>query len=836
MMPPTGPIAAHRDRYLALLGDALLDLHYLDNEARIGYLTSLPPGATPDADVLRDPIRKLEIPYRRLFQSRIAGRSGDQARGGTYNPYTDMGRAALDHLRASLVDVVERGVPGDVAECGVGRGGGGIFLRACLDAYDVPDRTVWMIDPFLASDPDAPDDHQAMVRLRADLNLVREGFERFGVFDERVRFLQGAYRSTLADAPLGQLALLRVGLSAAYDAGTVLGRLLPKVAEGGIVIVEGVDRPTVEGRLRTFLDGLPEPVALEHVDWNTVAWRVGAPVASAPTTEPGPDPVHHRVPLPTPAPGPPDADRVDLSVVVVFYDMAREAKRTLQSLARSYQRGIDDLTYEVIAIDNGSHAEQRLDPAAVAAYGPEFRLVTLEEASPSPTVALNLGIAQARGDVVAVMIDGAHVLTPGVFRHALAATRTYAPAVVAVQQWYVGPGQQGDAQQAGYDQAVEDRLFEGIRWPTDGYRLFEIGHFIGDRDWFDGIIESNCLFVPRTVLEQVGGFDDSFDMPGGGYANLELFERMHAHPGVNPATILGEGTFHQFHGGTTTNVADEAVRRDRISSYGAHFRETRGRGLNGVTKPIHYVGSLDTKAARRTRSRREFALSFAPGRDPVADTDAPGMPVPEELKFAAIEAVWAHQSWREASWLGVPVARYPTDLHSYQELIHQVRPGAIVLLGDDVGLGGRALFAASVADQLGLDVRIVAAGRAGAGPRPEHPSITYLDGAPEQPEVVAAVTEAVDGRGALVLVGLGALQRLVAAFEAYAPLVPVGSYVVMENTVLNGRPVAPGFGPGAHEAVTDVLARHRDFVPDVAFERYTLTFNKNGYLRRMRPA
>ena len=75
-----------------------------------------------------------------------------------------------------------------------------------------------------------------------------------------------------------------------------------------------------------------------------------------------------------------------------------------------------------------------------------------------------------------------------------------------------------------------------------------------------------------------------------------------------------------------------------------------------------------------------------------------------------------------------------------------------------------------------------------------------------------------------------------AAFEAYAPLVPVGSYVVMENTVLNGRPVAPGFGPGAHEAVTDVLARHRDFVPDVAFERYTLTFNKNGYLRRMRPA
>ena len=57
------------------------------------------------------------------------------------------------------------------------------------------------------------------------------------------------------------------------------------------------------------------------------------------------------------------------------------------------------------------------------------------------------------------MIDGAHVLTPGVLHFGMQALRTYEPAVVATQQWYVGPGQQGDAQQAGYDQRVEDRLF-----------------------------------------------------------------------------------------------------------------------------------------------------------------------------------------------------------------------------------------------------------------------------------------------------------------------------------------------------------------------------------------
>jgi len=90
------------------------------------------------------------------------------------------------------------------------------------------------------------------------------------------------------------------------------------------------------------------------------------------------------------------------------------------------------------------------------------------------------------------------------------------PAIVVTQQWYVGPGQQPDAMNAGYDQAYEDELFREIEWPLDGYRLFDIGHFIGDRDWFDGLWESNCIFVPRKLLEQYGAFDESFSMPGGG--------------------------------------------------------------------------------------------------------------------------------------------------------------------------------------------------------------------------------------------------------------------------------------------------------------------------------
>ena len=155
-----------------------------------------------------------------------------------------------------------------------------------------------------------------------------------------------------------------------------------------------------------------------------------------------------------------------------------------------------------------------------------------------------------------MMIDGAHVLTPGVLHFGMLGLSTYAPAVVSTQQWYVGPGEQHEAVSKGYDEGYEDRLFEQIEWPVDGYQLFDIGHFIGGRDWFDGQWESNCVFVPRSLLDQVGAMDHDFNLPGGGFANLDFFERMTTSPRINLVTILGEGSFHQVHGGTTTNAPE----------------------------------------------------------------------------------------------------------------------------------------------------------------------------------------------------------------------------------------------------------------------------------------
>jgi cephalosporin hydroxylase/glycosyltransferase involved in cell wall biosynthesis len=838
------------DRYLDLVKSVLLSEHSLDHELRLTYLLSLR-GGPPDLTVLRDPVRALPVRMERLVRARVGGQPIDDGLGNLAP--TTMGRAQLDRVGAAAVGALAAGVAGDFAEIGVGGGGGGALMRAVLHAHEVADRRVWVADRFLATATgartatapadgiaDAPDLPPAVRRWASDINQVRDRFARFGLLDDRVRFLHGDPAETLVDSPIGALALLRLGEGLGTDAAIALELLHPHLSPGAEVIISGTADPEVDQAVDRSRARLGVTAPVERVDWNSIAWRhEGADrvsvTAVAPAAGPGSTQRERaaasrgRAPLAPAAP----MSAMALSVVVVFYNMRREAIRTLQSLARSYQRGVEDLDYEVLVIDNGSDRDQRLTDELVTGFGPEFRLLDLDgEPHPSPTAALNAGIAAARGEALALMIDGAHVLTPGVLSFGIKALSTYAPAVVATQQWYLGPGQQGDALHAGYDQRVEDRLFDSIGWPVDGYRLFEIGHFIGERDWFDGIVESNCLFVPRKLLEQFGAFDEAFSMPGGGYANLDLFERLALSPGVTPASILGEGTFHQFHGGTTTNVADGAVRRERVVSYRRHFEELRGRRLAGLDRAVHYVGAMATKAARRTRSRRELTLRFDALREPT-DTGTAPLALPDELRLAAIEGVWDQQAWRDATWLGHTVNRYPADLHVYQELVNQVRPLLVVVAGDDAGLGGRALFLASVCDQLGRG-QVVAVGRNELSGRPDHPRLTHLFGPPEDPSVAERVVAlAPDPAAALVIVGLGEDTRVVAAFERYAPLVPVGSYVVVENTVVNGRPVASGFGPGPHEAVVAILGRRGDFVPDPVGERYTVTFNRGGFLRRI---
>jgi glycosyltransferase involved in cell wall biosynthesis len=387
--------------------------------------------------------------------------------------------------------------------------------------------------------------------LNAQLeNALREGGERNGVLT--------AIEDAVKQTPI-EFDFIRIP---AYFG---LGILTPKARRAACPALSAVlDEVTSAAGLLRFLETVENDRAKLHIAQQEIGRELKRLQDEAQTQKPS------------------------LSVIVVAHNMTREARRTLHSLSREYQRGIDGLDYEVIVVDNGS--TEPLGEGFVRQFGENFSYLYLENAPKSPARAINTGAARARGDVLCIMIDGAHVLTPGILRYAMKAFAIYANPVVASRYWFTGPGQQGETVQTGYDAQAEDRLFERIGWPDDGYRMFEIGVFITPlADWMSYFFESNCLFMRRAVFEAIGRANEDFDFPGGGFLNMDLMRQAAEQEGVALVTLLGEATFHQVHGGITTNVAP-AERQEKVAMYREQYRRIRGREYQVPARPIEYLG------------------------------------------------------------------------------------------------------------------------------------------------------------------------------------------------------------------------------------------------------
>jgi len=278
-----------------------------------------------------------------------------------------------------------------------------------------------------------------------------------------------------------------------------------------------------------------------------------------------------------------------ISVVVVVYNMRRAAPRTLHSLSARYQRGIGEDDYEVIVVENGS--SQPLDPEAVRTLGPQFRYFSLEDASPSPAPAVNFGLRQATGELVGVLVDGARIVTPNLLRLARQAAATHPGAAIVTPGWTLGRDPQNLAGEQGFDEAAEDALLDGIRWPEEPYRLFEIASLDGSSALLGPLAESNTLFMRRTLWDALGGMDERFDQPGGGLVNLDTLERALSLPESEWVLLLGEASFHQTHGGISTNSLPHQ-HAHAPEQWHLHYQHLRLQDWRVPTKRIHYYGTM----------------------------------------------------------------------------------------------------------------------------------------------------------------------------------------------------------------------------------------------------
>ena len=198
----------------------------------------------------------------------------------------------------------------------------------------------------------------------------------------------------------------------------------------------------------------------------------------------------------------------------------------------------------------------------------------------------------------------------------------------------------------------------------------------------------------------------------------------------------------------------------------------------------------------------------------------------------AHDVLYESDAWTQATWLGAQALKNPLDLWVYQEIMVETRPDLVVETG--TYRGGSAFFLASICDLLGagevvsIDVEPV------RGDYPQHPRITYLGGrSSTDAAVLAEVRGRAEGKRTLVILDSDHSQRHVEAELAeYASLVPVGGYVIVEDS--NIGQIRKDLLPGPLEAIETFLAGTDAFEIDRAREKFLITFNPSGYLRRIR--
>lgn len=209
----------------------------------------------------------------------------EEGRDWPWDAETMIGLRRLDNLQSCIEQCLADGVPGDLIETGVWRGGATIFMRAVLKAHGDTGRRVWLADSFEGLPrpdeskypADRGDTLWSHVQLAVSLEEVKANFERYGLLDDQVRFLKGWFKDTLPGAPIERLAVLRLDGDMYESTMDALRALYPRLSPGGFVIVDDYGlipacRQAVEDYRREH--GIHDEI--RKIDWSGVYWRRGA--------------------------------------------------------------------------------------------------------------------------------------------------------------------------------------------------------------------------------------------------------------------------------------------------------------------------------------------------------------------------------------------------------------------------------------------------------------------------------------------------------------------------------------------------------------------------------
>ena len=188
--------------------------------------------------------------------------------------------------------------------------------------------------------------------------------------------------------------------------------------------------------------------------------------------------------------------------------------------------------------------------------------------------------------------------------------------------------------------------------------------------------------------------------------------------------------------------------------------------------------------------------------------------------------------WQKTTWLGTLALKLPTDLWIYQEILYDIRPDLIIETG--TMYGGSALFLATICDTIKKG-SIVSIDINRKDSFPNHERIKYITGSSTDEKIVNQVKNMIktNDKVMVILDSDHTKNHVLNEMEMYSRLVSKDSYLIVEDTAINGHPVEPNFGDGPMEAVNEFLKTHDEFKIDNDKEKFLLTMNPNGYLKKI---
>ena len=215
---------------------------------------------------------------------------------------------------------------------------------------------------------------------------------------------------------------------------------------------------------------------------------------------------------------------------------------------------------------------------------------------------------------------------------------------------------------------------------------------------------------------------------------------------------------------------------------------------------------------------RLYNKSFLGSRDVVA-------------QFHSLYYCSPERTWNNTRWMGRRTMRCPLDLWVYQEILHDINPDIVIETGTNEG--GGTHFLASIMDVIGKG-KVIGVDIEELDNRADHERITYIQGSSISNEIVRKVSEMIEPDHA-VLVILDSdhnMPHVLEEMKIYSEFVTKGSYMIVEDSNINGHPIMPKWGPGPFEAIQKFLQENNFFEIDRSQEKFYLSFNPNGYLKK----